>query len=132
MWKAGVVFDVVNLSLRCHPEVLFGYSSSHVELIMRVENTTGHPLWAEADVSVPENISLAPGAPLKKGRVRVGIVGKKEFLEKSVRVYSTTLASPQIYRCNVVLYVFNKDGVIDTRLERPVDIRCEVKKEASL
>ena len=127
-----MVPDVVKFSLRCHPEVLFGYSSSHVELIMRVENITDHPLWAEADVCVPENISLAPGAPLKKGRVRIGIIGKKEYLEKSVRVYSTTLASPQIYRCNVILYVFNKDGVIDTRLERPADIRCEVKKEASL
>ncbi len=127
-----MVFDVVNLSLRCHPEVLFGYSSSHVDLIMRVENNTDHALWAEADVVVPENISLAPGAPLKKGRVRVGIIGKKEYLEKSVRVYSTNLASPQIYRCNVVLYVFNKDGVIDSRLEKPADIRCEMKKEASL
>jgi len=130
--KAVTVSDVVNLSLRCHPEVLFGYSSSHVELILRVENNTLHPLWAEADVNVPEHISLAPGAPLKKGRVRVGIIGKKEFLEKSVRVYSTTLTSPQIYRCNITLYVFNKDGVIDTRLEKPVDIRCEIKKEASL
>jgi hypothetical protein len=123
---------VVNLSLRCHPDVLFSYSSSHVELIMRVENIGDHPVWAEADVMAPEHVSLAPGGPLKKGRVRVGIVGKKEFLEKSVRVYSTTLASPQIYRCNIILYIFNKDGIIESRIEKPVDVRCEVKKEASL
>jgi hypothetical protein len=123
---------VVNLTLRCHPEVLFSYLASHVELILRVENTGAHPVWAEADILVPERISLAPGADLKKGRVRVGIVAKKEFLEKSVRVYATSMTSPQIYRCNVVLYVFNKDGVIDSRIEKPVDVRCEVKKEASL
>ena len=99
---------------------------------MRVENTGNHPVWAEADILVPEHISLALGVQLKKGRVRVGIVGKKEFLEKSVRVYGNSLTSPQIYRCNVVLYVFNKDGVIDSRVEKPVDVRCEVKKEASL
>lgn len=123
---------MVNLGLRCHPEVLFGYSTSYVELILRVENSGEHPVWAEADVSVPELISLAPGGPLKKGRVRIGIIGKKEFLEKSVRVYSSSLTSPQVYRCNVTLYVFSKDGVIDTRLDKPVDVRCEVKKEASL
>jgi hypothetical protein len=127
-----MVNAVVDLSLRCHPAVLFGCSSSHVELIMKVENSSDHPVWAEADVIVPENISLAPDAHLKKGRVRVGIVNHKEFLEKSVKVYSTSLTSPQIYRCNVVLYVFDKDGVIETRLEKPVDVRCEVKKEASL
>ncbi len=123
---------MVKLSMRSHPEVLFSNSSAYVELIMRVENDSGNSLWAEADVSVPENISLAPGSSLRKGRVRVGIIGKKEYLEKSVRVYSTPLAMPQVYRCNVVLYVFNKDGVIDTRLEKPADIQCQMKKDATI
>jgi len=122
---------LVNLSLRCHPDVLFGYSSSHVEVIVRVENDGDHPVWSEADVSVADHVSLAPNTELRKGRVRVGIVEKKQFLEKAVRVYSNTYTNPQMYRCNVTLYTFNKDGVIESRLEKTMDIRCEMKKEAT-
>lgn len=123
---------LVSLSLRMHPEVLFGFSSNYVELILRVENKTEQPLWAEADISVPEHVSLSPNNSLKKGRVRVGIVGKNEFLEKSVRVFSNSYTQPQMYKCGVTLYVFSKDGVIESRLEKPINIRCELKKEASL
>jgi len=123
---------VVKLTLRTHPEVLFGYSSSHVELILRVENEGEHPVWAEADVAVPEHLSLHPGNKLRKGRVRVGIVGNKEFLEKSVRIYSGSYTNPQMYKCDVTLFSFNRDGVIETRLERSLNLRCEVKKEATL
>lgn len=123
---------MVNLSLRSHPDVLFAYSTNYVELILRVENPAHHSVWTEADVSVPENLSLSPNGALKKGRVRVGILDKSEFLEKAVRVYGNSFTSPQMYRCNTTLYVYNKDGVIDKRLEKSADIRCEVKKEASL
>lgn len=97
-----------------------------------MENHNEHLVWVEADVSVPEHLSLSPHHPLKKGRVRVGIVGKNEFLEKAVRVYGTTFTSPKMYKCNATVYSFNKDGVIQNRLEKSVNIRCEVKKEASI
>ncbi len=123
---------MVKLGLRCHPDVLFGFSSHHVELVLRVENHGAHPLWAEADVSVPERLSLSPNGALRKGRLRVGIVGKGEFLEKAVRVYSNGLTNPQMYKADVVLFAFNKDGVIDARVEKSFNVRCELKKEASL
>jgi hypothetical protein len=80
---------------------------------------------------VPDHISLAPNTELRKGRVRVGIIEKKQFLEKAVRIYSNAYTNPQMYRCKVTLYTFNKDGVIESRLEKEADIRCELKKEAS-
>ena len=123
---------MVSLSLRSHPDVLFAYSIHYVELVLRVENQAEHPLWAEADISVPEKLSLSPNSALKKGRVRVGIIGKSEFLEKSVRIYGNSFANPQMYRANVTLYSFNHDGIIDSRMERSFDIRCEMKKNASL
>lgn len=123
---------MVSLSVRTHPEVLFGFSSNYIELILRVENHTEHSVWTEADISVPEHISLSPNNALKKGRVRIGIVGMNEYLEKSVRVFSNTYTQPQMYKCGVTLYVFSKDGVIESRVEKPVNIRCEMKKEASL
>ena len=123
---------MVNLSLRNHPDVLFAYSINYVELILRVENPVDHPIWAEADITVPEKLSLSPDNSLRKGRVRVGIVGKNEFLEKAVRVYGNSFTNPQMYRASATVYVFNKDGVIDSRMEKSLDIRCEMKKEASL
>lgn len=123
---------MVKLSIRSHPEVLFGFSSNHVELVLRVENHDKHPVWAEADVKVPERISLSPNTHLGKGRLRVGIIGKGEFLEKAVRLYGNSLTNPQMYQCGITLYAFNKDGIIDSRLEKSFNLRCELKKEASL
>jgi hypothetical protein len=123
---------VVSFSIRPHPDVLFGFSNHYIELILRVENPGDHPVWTEADVSVPERLSLSPNNQLKKGRVRIGIVGKDEFLEKAVRVYGNSFTNPQMYRCNVTAFVFNKDGVIESRLEKSASLRCELKKEASL
>jgi len=123
---------LVNLTIRNHPNVLFGYSVNHIEMILRVENSGGQVLWAEADVSVPENISLSPNGNLRKGRVRVGIIGPKEFLEKAIRIYGTSYTNPQVYRCKTTLYLFNKDGVIENRVEKSSDIRCELKKEEVL
>ncbi len=112
--------------------MLFGFSNNYVELILRVENHGEHPVWAEADVSVPERISLSPGNSLRKGRVRIGIIGNSEFLEKAVRVYGNSFTNPQMYKCDVTLYSFNRDGVIESRLEKSLSVRCELKKEASL
>lgn len=123
---------MVKLSLRCHPEVLFGFTNHHVELILRVENPGAHPIWAEADVSVPERLSLSPDNSLRKGRLRIGIVGKGEYLEKAVRIYSNSFTNPQMYKCDATLFAFNRDGVIDARVEKSANVRCELKKEAAL
>lgn len=124
--------NVIKLQLRNHPEVLFSYSSNYVELILRAENPGDAPLWIEADISCPEKLSLSPNSELRKGRVRIGIVGKKEYLEKAVRVYANNYTNPQMYRCGVTLFIFDHDGIIDSRLEKSIDLRCEAKKEASL
>lgn len=124
--------NVIKLKLRNHPDVLFCYSSNYVEVILRAENSGKNPLWVEADISCPEKLSLSPNSELRKGRVRVGIVGKKEYLEKAVRIYADKYTNPQMYRCDVTLFVFNHDGIIDSRMEKSIDLRCEQKKEASL
>ncbi|MBI2079916.1 hypothetical protein HYT84_04060 [Candidatus Micrarchaeota archaeon] len=123
---------MVNLTLRTHPPVLFSYSPNHIEIIIRVENDSDNHYWTEADIIVPEKLSLSPDNTLKKGRVRIGIVEKKQYMEKSVKVYGNTYSNPQIYRCKVVGYYYNKDGVIDARVEKPIDIRCEIKKSNTM
>ncbi len=123
---------MVNFSLRAHPDVIFAYKRNHVELIIRVDNDSEEVRWLEADVLLPEKLSLGPDSNLQKGRLRIGILGTKESLEKPVKVYANTYTKPQMYRCKVTLYTYGKDGVIDQRLEKSVDVRCEFKKEAVL
>ena len=122
---------MVNLEIRTHPGVIFAYAPNHIELIVRVENNS-HSCWAEADVSVPDRLSLSPDNSLRKGRVRIGIVESNQFLEKAVRIYANTYTNPQMYRCKAIVYVYNKDGVIESRLEKTIDLRCEMKKSAVL
>ncbi len=122
---------MVNLELRTHPNVIFAYNPNHVEMILRVENNH-HLCWTEADIHVPERLSLSPDNSLRKGRVRIGIVENNQYLEKAVRIYANTYTNPQMYRCKITVYSYNKDGVIESRLEKPIDIRCEMKKNAVL
>lgn len=123
---------MVNLDVTTHPDVVFAYSPNYVEATIKVANPAGETCWAEVDVYVPPKLSLSPDSLLRKGRVRVGVVEKEGKMEKGVRIYANPYTNPQMYRCKVVLYVYSKDGVIATRLERPIDVRCEVKKEATI
>lgn len=123
---------MVHFNLRVHPNVLFAYAPNSTDLILRLENTLSHPCWIEADIFLPDRLSLGPDSDVRKGRLRLGIVGKDEGREKTVRVYANNYTKPQMYRCRVVVFSYDRDGVISSRLERPVDIRCEMKKEATL
>lgn len=123
---------MVNFDIRTHPDILFAYSPNHTEMIMKVENTGKESCWAEADVHVPAKLSVSPDNELLKGRLRVGIVGPDEAMEKRMRIYANKYTNPQIYRCDVTLYVYSKDGTIEKRVEKPIDIRCELMKEATI
>jgi hypothetical protein len=124
--------SLTNLDIRTHPEIVFAYSPNHTEMIIKVENTGKEACWAEADVHVPAKLSVSPDNELLKGRVRVGIIDSNETREKRMRIYANKYTNPQIYRCDVTLYVYHKDGSIEKRVEKPIDIRCELKKEATL
>ena len=123
---------MVELKLRIHPNVLFAYSPNYVETILRIENRGKKQVWCEAEVKIPDKISLSPTSGLERGRLRLGIITKKEYLEKTVRIFANNYTNPQIYRVSVTLFVFNKDGIIEKRMEKTIDIRCELKKEETL
>jgi len=127
-----LVQTVVKLGIRSHPEVLFAYTHNWVEIILRVENPGTRPLWMEADIALPEKLSLNPEGDLRKGRLRVGILGKREYLEKAVKVFAGTYTNPQMYACKITLFSFDKDGVIGSRIDKGFNLRCEAKKEASI
>jgi hypothetical protein len=127
-----LVIMLVNFDVRTHPNVIFAYSSNYTEMTIKVENTGKETCWAEADVLVPAKLSVSPDNELLKGRARVGIIGMGEQQEKSIRIYANKYSNPQIYRCDVTLYVYSKDGTIEKRVEKPIDIRCELKKDETL
>ncbi len=120
--------NMITLELKTHPDVLFAYTNHNIDLILRVENKD-EISWVEADVSIPNKISLSPTNSLDKGRVRVGIVNKDESMEKGVKLYASPYTNPQMYRCKIILYAYNKDGTIETRIEKAMDVRCEPKKK---
>jgi hypothetical protein len=119
---------MVNFDVRVHPGVMFAYSQNFVELIINAANEGGESRWCEANIHVPEKLSLSPDNALRKARMRVGIIEKDARLEKNLRIYAGELTNPQMYRCKITLYTYDKNGVVDMRLEKGIDIRCEVKK----
>ncbi|MGV8085666.1 MAG: hypothetical protein ACP5N9_05440 [Candidatus Bilamarchaeum sp.] len=120
---------MIDFSTRFHPDVLFSYSSNHSDLILRVENSSAGVVWSEAEILVPEGISLSHDGKVHKGRIRIGIISNKEFIEKSVKIYASRMTPAQKYLCTVVLFGFDKDGIIKNRIEKQIDIKVEGKKE---
>lgn len=119
-----------NVFLNIHPDVLFAYKQNSLELVLIVENRSDQTLWGEADIIVPPQLSLFPESSLQRGRVRMGILNGHERIEKSVRLYGTTLTNPGKYKVSVTVYLFDKDGVISERIDDAIDITCEVQKPA--
>jgi hypothetical protein len=119
---------MTELLVKTHPEVLFANMQNSTDIILKVENK-GQVCWAEADVNLPESISLSPTGQLGKGRIRIGIVDSGAFLEKAVKIYASSDTKPNIYNCNIVLFTYNKEGVVEERLEKTVNVKCEPKRK---
>ncbi|MFH2106457.1 MAG: hypothetical protein ABII22_04300 [Candidatus Micrarchaeota archaeon] len=122
---------MAELLVKTHPEVLFANMQNSIDIILRMENK-GQVCWAEADVNVPEKISLSPTSQLGKGRIRIGIIDSGAFLEKAIKVYASSDTEPGTYDCNIILFTYNKDGVVEERLEKTADIQCEPKRKEVL
>ncbi|MBN2478529.1 hypothetical protein JXB01_04540 [Candidatus Micrarchaeota archaeon] len=122
----------MKLELRAHPPVLFAYTPNHVGLIIKIKNTAKKKYWAEADIVCSEKLSLASSASLNKGRTRMGIIGPKEYMEKIIKVYADTHTPPRTYTVKVTAFFYDKNAVIQKRIEEKTEIKCEVKKKAVL
>ena len=107
------------------PIRLTAFSQNHVEMEVAVVNNTNEIYWLECDVELPDAISLAPDRKLSKGRSRIGIVGPKGRVTKRVKIYGGASSYPDIYKVNLTAYGFDQQGVIQTRNNRKVKLRCE-------
>ncbi len=110
---------------RFYPIKLNAYSRSEVELTIDIENLGNDLCWAECDVILPPEISLAPDKQLSKGRLRIGIISSKGSQSGKCKIYSTLGAYPGIYTVSLTVYGFGRDGAVIGREEKKADIRCE-------
>lgn len=122
--------ESVRLNLDAHPPILFAYGHNHIEVILSVINTSNKNLWIEADLHLTERISLNPTEAVDKGRVRLGILKPKKEIKKSIKIYANSYTNPNMYPIHVILYTYDKNAVIHKRIDKNIDIRCEIKRNA--
>lgn len=121
----------MEVKVKVYPETIYARIQNYVQIIIRLENN-GDVRWVEAELRVPEKLSLAPNTHLSEGRIRAGIVEKGEALEKSVRIYANAYTDAQIYPCKLTVFTYDKDAVIDERIELEFNLKCEEQKPAVL
>lgn len=118
-------------SVKTHPKMIYARMHNEVSLVLRVENQ-GNARWVEAEVHVPEKLSLASDTGLHKGRMRVGIVENDESLEKTVKIYASAYTDAQEYPCTLTVFTYDKDGVIDERIDVQFTLKAEEQKPSVL
>jgi len=101
------------------------FMRSEVEMEVSVKNEGNAPLWVEADLTIPEAISLAPDKMLSRGRLRIGIALPGERISKKVRIFGGASSYPDTYVLRLTFFGFGKDGTIAERCELRADLRCE-------
>ena len=116
---------MLNPNTHFSPIRMNAYVRSEVEMEVSVRNEGGAPLWVEADLAIPEAISLAPDKMLSHGRLRIGIAQPGERISKKVRVFGGASSYPDTYALRLTFFGFGKDGTISERCELRADLRCE-------
>ncbi len=116
---------MLNPNTHFSPIRMPSYVRSEVEMEVSVKNEGASPLWVEADLVIPEAISLAPDKTLPHGRLRIGIALPGEHISKKVRIFGGASSYPDTYVLRLTFFGFGKDGTIAERCELRADLRCE-------
>lgn len=116
---------MLNPSTHFTPIRMAAFARNEVELEVIVRNEGSEPLWVEADLTIPEAISLAPDKMLTHGRMRIGIAMPREKISKKIRIFGGASSYPDTYVLRLTLFGFGKDGTIAERCELRADLRCE-------
>ncbi|MEM4633833.1 MAG: hypothetical protein QW275_01630 [Candidatus Anstonellaceae archaeon] len=116
---------MLNPSTHFSPIRMEAYVRNEVEMEVAVKNEGNEPLWIEADIFVPEAVSLAPDRQLSKGRIRVGIALPGEKISKKVKIFGGASSYPDNYPIRLTFFGYGKDGAISQRCELKSELRCE-------
>ena len=116
---------MLNPNTHFSPIRMPAFMRSEVEMEVTVKNEGNAPLWVEADLVIPEAVSLAPDKTLPHGRMRIGIALPGERISKKVRIFGGAQSYPDTYVLRLTLFGYGKDGTIVERCELRADLRCE-------
>jgi len=116
---------ILNPSTHFSPIRMTAFVRGEVEMEVSAKNEGHEPLWIEADISIPEAISLAPDRLLSKGRMRVGIAMPKAKASKKIKIYGGASSYPDTYVVRLTFFGYGADGAIAERCELRSDLRCE-------
>ncbi len=118
----------MEVKAKVYPE-LIANQHSEARLILMVRNNKRGYRWYEADVEVPHHLSLVPDYTLRKGKVRLGILRRNEYISKFIKLYSSEFTPPNIYPIRITVYAYNKEGVVDERVDLTVSAKAVERKE---
>ena len=113
----------MELKLKMNSTKLVANSYEPGELIINVENNARGIKWYEGIILVNGEASLMPNPPLKKAKIRIGIMKKGEGIEKYLHIYPTRIKGEGILaRIDVIIFAYDKSGVIIEREEKSVNV----------
>lgn len=116
---------MLNPATHFSPIRMSAYVRNEIEMEISVKNEGASPRWVEADVSIPEAVSLAPDRQLSKGRMRIGIALPREKIFKKIKIYGGASSYPDTYVLRLTFYGYGHDGTIEERCELKSELRCE-------
>jgi hypothetical protein len=125
----GVFMATVELKTSFEPEELKAFMKN--EFRMKVEFRNHDPekmYWCESDIVAKAPLSLAHDMPLENGRIRIGLLRPNSTINKVVNLYTLPNNFPDSYRINFVVYLYDEEGTISSRIEETCSIECRQNK----
>lgn len=107
----------MELHVEVHPPEIQAKKRAEALLLVRIRNNKRGTRWYEGVIELPPSLSLSYDYTLRKARVRFGILRKNEFLEKAIRIYSSPHTKADVYPGSLVVFSYDKDGVVSERME---------------
>ncbi|MCD6227048.1 hypothetical protein J7J90_00975 [Candidatus Micrarchaeota archaeon] len=114
----------VNISTRLYPLRMIAYSHNSVDVTFTINNMTNEMLWLECDIKTPETLSLSKSDRICKGRFRFGIIGPKNIIEKTIKIYGNVATYPDVYNVKTTIKVFDRFGKERNNIDHKFNVRC--------
>ena len=115
----------VSINSKIEPDTLKARVNNEAVMHLSLKNEDPEKTyWCECEIKVSPPLSLAHDKELNAGRTRIGILKPNASLEKPIKLYTRPNNFPDEYKFIVTAYVYDEDGAIAERVEKPESIRC--------
>lgn len=115
----------VSISSKLEPAQLKARKNNEAVMHLSVSNSDpAKTYWCECEISVKPPLSLAHDKELNMGRTRIGILKPNGSMEKPIKLYTRPNNYPDDYQVTITAYVYDEDGAIAERIEKPEYVKC--------